>query len=248
MKKLVYIIILFVALSINVHVHALSDSEIEQKLSTLKSDTFLINYPVGSIYITTNSDESTVSKMKSKYGGTWEVYGDGRVLQSSTSASGTTGGSNSVKLTKEQLPTLSFSGTTNSTGSGYSFGYGASARTTSTDGNHTHPVYSPEGHTWASGYTCANGGCTNHSYVTNFVVTPDAVWPTQWYGDGTYNSLMAAYPNGDHYHNVVEYFMNSLSGVQAHTHTFTGTYTNNSQTNVNVQNKYITVYMYKRTA
>ena len=49
MKKLIYIIILFVALSINVHVHALSDSEIEQKLSTLKSDTFLINYPVGSI-------------------------------------------------------------------------------------------------------------------------------------------------------------------------------------------------------
>lgn len=40
---------------------------------------FLIGHPVGSIYITTNSDESTAAQMATKYGGTWVSWGSGKV-------------------------------------------------------------------------------------------------------------------------------------------------------------------------
>lgn len=37
-------------------------------------------YPVGTIYETTSSDLDTTTKMNEHFGGTWEVYGAGRVL------------------------------------------------------------------------------------------------------------------------------------------------------------------------
>lgn len=37
-------------------------------------------YPVGTIYETTSSDLDTTTKMGNHFGGTWEVYGAGRVL------------------------------------------------------------------------------------------------------------------------------------------------------------------------
>jgi len=39
---------------------------------------FLAAHPVGSIYMTAAPDESTVSQMAAKYGGTWTVWGAGR--------------------------------------------------------------------------------------------------------------------------------------------------------------------------
>lgn len=69
---------------------------------------FLQAYPVGSIYITTSSNENTPEKMRELHGGTWESYGDGRLLQSNTSVeAGTTGGSNEVALQVENIPSHS---------------------------------------------------------------------------------------------------------------------------------------------
>lgn len=41
---------------------------------------FLIGHPIGSIYITTNSDESTAAQMATKYGGTWVAASEGRAI------------------------------------------------------------------------------------------------------------------------------------------------------------------------
>lgn len=71
---------------------------------------FLQAYPIGSIYITTSSNENTPEKMKELHGGTWEPYGNGRLLQSNTSVeAGTTGGSNEVTLQVENIPSHSHS-------------------------------------------------------------------------------------------------------------------------------------------
>lgn len=58
----------------------------------------------------------------------------------------------------------------------------------------------------------------------------------------------AEYPGAHHNHNYNDYYVNSISGVEAHTHTFTGNYTNSSPQSINIQNPYTAVYMYKRTA
>lgn len=60
---------------------------------------FLIGHPVGSIYITTNSDESTAAQMATKYGGTWVAASEGRAIFGAGNngvndiAAGDTGGS-----------------------------------------------------------------------------------------------------------------------------------------------------------
>ena len=60
---------------------------------------FLIGHPVGSIYITTNSDESTAAQMATKYGGTWVAASQGRAIFGAGNngvndiAAGDTGGS-----------------------------------------------------------------------------------------------------------------------------------------------------------
>ena len=41
---------------------------------------FLDAHPIGSIYITTNSDESTAAQMGTKYGGTWVAASEGRAI------------------------------------------------------------------------------------------------------------------------------------------------------------------------
>ncbi len=54
-----------------------------QIVSDVTSNTkqrFLNTYPVGSIYTTISSKENTAAKMASEHGGSWEAYGQGRVL------------------------------------------------------------------------------------------------------------------------------------------------------------------------
>lgn len=66
--------------------------------------TWLLNkiYPVGSIYISTNVD--TPAKVSQSIGGTWEVFGDGRVLRGTTTAAKVTGGSSTATLAVSNLP------------------------------------------------------------------------------------------------------------------------------------------------
>ena len=186
-------------------------------------------YPVGSIYMSTSDD--TVEKVQNKFGGTWVKYSsgttlvgdDGETYIANDEAKGS-GGASSVTLNSSDIPSLSVSGTTNSTGSGYKIGYTSTTRT-STIGN-------------SASYRLVHQAGTKASY--NHVVG---------YASGTYADYNDTnYPMRNHAHNYADYYANSITGIEAHTHTFSGNYTNDAQTNVNVQDPYTVVYMYKRTA
>lgn len=178
-------------------------------------------YPVGSIYMSTT--DSTVESVVERFGGTWEKYAEGTMLISANSQYkvNTKGGSSTVTLSKANIPSLSVTGTTNSTGNGYTIGYTSTTRTTGT-GN-------------AAFYRMlfGAGGSSQPNHTVGY--------------SGNYKDFTDAnYPMAHHTHNYADYYANSISGVQAHTHTFTGNYTNSSQTSVNIQNPYTAVYMYKR--
>ena len=66
-------------------------------------------YPVGTIYETTSSDLDTVTKMNAHFGGTWEVYGSGRVLVAKSADTefdtiGETGGAKTHTLSIAEMP------------------------------------------------------------------------------------------------------------------------------------------------
>ena len=78
-------------------------------------------YPIGTIYETTSSDLDTTTKMNAHFGGTWEVYGSGRVLVAkSTDAEfdtiGETGGAKTHTLTTSEMPSHSHANPANSIG------------------------------------------------------------------------------------------------------------------------------------
>ena len=180
-------------------------------------------YPIGGIYMSTT--DSTVESVEKKFGGTWEKYAEGTMLISANSQYkvNTKGGSSTVTLSKANIPSLSVSGTTNSTGSGYSIGYTYATRTTGTGNKMTYRLLA------------GAGSSSQGNHATGY--------------SGSYKDHTdTGYPMASHTHNYADYYANSISGIQAHTHTFTGNYTNNSQTSVNIQNPYTAVYMYKRTA
>lgn len=116
------------------------------------------------------------------------------------------GGSSTVTLSKANIPSLSVTGTTNSTGNGYTIGYNDITRTTGT-GN-------------AVFYRLVSGA--GGSSISNHVVGH----------------------NGGYGYN--DYYASTISGLAAHTHTFTGNYTSYSLSSINIQNPYTAVYMYKR--
>ena len=102
-------------------------------------------YPVGSIYMTTTY--STTEEVTNAIGGEWEKYAQGRTIIGEGTdesgyiyQSGQKGGNKSVTLSSSNIPSLSVTGTTNSTGNGYSIGYGSSNRTTSSNGDHNHRI------------------------------------------------------------------------------------------------------------
>lgn len=64
-------------------------------------------YPVGTLYETTSTDLDTTTKMGSHFGGTWEVYGEGKVTVAKSADTefdtiGETGGAKDVTLTSAQ--------------------------------------------------------------------------------------------------------------------------------------------------
>ena len=198
----------------------------------LKAEIVNIIYPVGSIYMSTEDD--TVEKVQDKFGGTWVKYAENMTLvgASSTKAVNTTGGSSSVTLSNKNIPSLSVTGTTNSTGNGYTVSYTSTSRNTNTTGNHTHTLGE---NVVFSTYN------DNGNYISRAI---------DW-GANDSNMKMRYFSvtsSGNHYHTVSDYYANKITGVEAHTHPFTGNYTNSSPQSINIQNPYTVVYMYKRTA
>ena len=200
-------------------------------------------YPVGSIYMTTTY--STTEEVTNAIGGEWEKYAQGRTIigdgigtdeSGYIYQSGQKGGNKSVTLSSSNIPSLSVTGTTNSTGNGYSIGYGSSNRTTSSNGDHNHRInigFNQNGYNYnipKSIYLVWNTGVK----YTNSVISNQN--STSWY---TLNS-------GAHTHTVADYYANSISGVAAHTHTFTGNYTNNNVSAISTESPYVVTYMYRR--
>ncbi len=179
-------------------------------------------YPVGSIYISTSL--STPAQVGSAIGGTWASYGVGKTLLSSTTSE-QTGGSNTVTLTTDNLPSHSHSftplGSVTSTFTG-------TAVNTSTTGKHSHIINN------ILSWPHVQDGTNHDSYHAEW--SPSTI--TAW-SDRTATSTT----DGDHYHSV------TAEGTVSSTFTGTAgtTGATGKATAVNVQNPYITVYMYKRT-
>lgn len=204
-----------------------------------------------------STTEDSVEKVQAKFGGTWVKYAEDMTLVGASSSKevNSTGGANSVTLKVENLP--SHSHTLTPTGSVKSTFKGSSSTTstvdinhthyfsanTSTNGNHTHGV---DGGKQTLGWHERNVTAGKVGLITN---------PTYYAHPGGLDYA------GDHYHSVSGW-TGTMSGNNTHNHTltaagsvsstFTGTEGTTSKTgsgtSFSVQNPYIAVYMYKRTA
>ena len=216
-------------------------TSMQNQIDNIKGEVINEIYPVGSIYMTTTY--STTEEVTNAIGGEWEKYAQGRTIIGEGTdesgyiyQSGQKGGNKSVTLSSSNIPSLSVTGTTNSTGNGYSIGYGSSNRTTSSNGDHNHRInigFNQNGYNYnipKSIYLVWNTGVK----YTNSVISNQN--STSWY---TLNS-------GAHTHTVADYYANSISGVAAHTHTFTGNYTNNNVSAISTESPYVVTYMYRR--
>lgn len=168
--------------------------------------------------------------------------------------------------------------TSGSTGSGYSIGLTYATRTSGIQsanhthsgtsesaGNHSHSVKTDAGNTLAA--VASSDNFTSGSSSWAFKDVLDGVNATGSSGKfkasnaGAHTHKITIGANSvNHTHNYNDYYANSISGVQAHTHnvtakgsvssTFTGTKSNTESTGSNtpfsVLDPYITVYMYKR--
>ena len=210
-----------------------------------KVDNFLDKiYPVGSIYITTTL--STTAQVKEALGGEWAIYGDGRTLLSSSGKSEQTGGANTVTLTTDNLPSHTHSFTP--AGSITSTFKGTEVTSGNQSANHTHTF---SGTTEPNGNHAHGGAASPLGYSAGVSEMLDPRFQVGRSGTTDYA--------GNHSHT----FSGTTSANSAnHTHkvtaagtvtsTFTGTASNTGATgggkSFSVQDAYITVYMYKRTA
>ena len=175
-------------------------------------------YPVGSIYISYNS-----TNPGTLFGGTWENYGSGRVLKGINSGTaGQTGGSSTVTLSTANLPA------------------------------HTHTYDKANANTGSHTLTIAEMPSHSHEFITGgeaFVTWSNTsadfmnvnagllFGDKGWFYDRTKNTSK----------------INSTGGGQGHTHpisitsTNTGSAGSTNPTAINVQDPYITVYMWRRT-
>ena len=159
-----------------------------------------------------STEDDTIEKVQSKFGGKWEIYANGRTLVSAGTytkpdgntivyKAGDSGGNVSTTLNSSNIPSLSVTGTTNSSG------------------QHNHSTIGYVYESWRSGTLPA------------FTVA----WAAS-----TFKWADSAVIGGDQ--TASGYTTNS----GAHTHTFTGNYTNNNVKDISIQNPYIVVYMYRR--
>ena len=219
--------------------------DLENKLNNMENSMLDKIYPVGSIYMTTTY--STTEEVTNAIGGEWEKYAQGRTIIGEGIGTDSNGlvktfennatdgeythtlSSNEIASHTHSIPSLS--GTTGSTGSGYSLHHTCQTKTTSSGGRHSHSLYKQVDNN--SGTSLYVGG-GNSSLVIYYKT------------DNSTTTLSA----GAHTHTYPDCYLDSLSGVQSHSHTFsTGTSTTGStgeNTAHNNMEPYIVTYIYKR--
>ena len=225
--------------------------EVASLREDIKKDILNETYPIGSIYISTSM--TTAEQVNTVIGGKWEAYGSDKVLRGTTTKAEVTGGSDTVTLTTDNLPSHNHSFTP--AGSVASTFKGTAVNSGTQSANHTHTF---------SGTTVGSGG---HSHTVGFQddkrivnghmqfainlsggthsVVPSGISTGNTSSVGnhthTYSGTTAA-NNVSHYH--------SVTAAGTVTSTFTGTTGNTGATgggkSFSVQNSYITVFMYKR--
>ena len=207
-------------------------------------------YPVGSIYLSVT--DSTAAAVSAKLGGTWEAFGEGRTLVGVKSGDATfgtvnnNGGNSTVTLEEGNLPAHTHS-------------IPALSGTAQEAGSHSH-----------TGNTLNVTGSVNNGYIMysdyygtwghNSVSTSGAF---STYGAGNYNGgwefVRKETASGSIYHGTTGFQLStsgkwsgSTSTAPNHTHTVSTTESTSGSTGsgtaFSVQNPYVTVYMWKRTA
>ena len=198
-------------------------------------------YPIGSIY-TSVSPTSPATL----FGGTWERFGNGKAIVGVDESDDDfktvekTGGSETKTITVENLPahthgvdintnsTNHSHGTINTTSTNHSHG---TINTTNT-GAHTHTVSRPQA---AGNHVMGSGGISTFYYQRDYNVNSSS--------NGSHTHQVTINNSGAHTHQV------TINNSGGHTHNVNGnTGSTGSGTALNVQNPYITVYMWKRTA
>lgn len=194
----------------------------------IKTEMLNQSYPVGSIYMSTTL--STAAQVNAALGGTWQAWGSGRVVMSSTSPE-STGGSETHSHT--QGDTGSGSGTIGaaSGNTGASSGNTGSHTLTSSEiPSHTH-----SGIYWNTARVSLNGGSGGYSLS----------WNSGSANDTTYFTVGNTGGGGGHTHSLNSH----THSLNSHTHSIgSHTHTNPSTNSASNMPPYITCYMYKRTS
>ena len=177
-------------------------------------------YPVGSIYMSTTDD--TIEKVQNKFGGTWVKYAEDMTLvgASSSKAVNTTGGSSTVTLTTDNLP------------------------------SHSHVIPALSVSSWSGSHKHS----VNDQYLNQYDSNLNG-WNNANIGDaGTlsgYGIARTIANKGEEHLGIPSFDTNdtvlTVSGQKTTTSSTTSC-TNCSANSFNIQNPYISVYMYKRTA
>ncbi len=229
MKK--YIFILLILITFMPRVKA---TEVEDQINSLNNSANSLNeevnnlnnndcfYPIGSIYITINDTNPGNTLC-----GTWEAYSTGRNLIG-VGSNGTTnysfndtGGSSTKTLEIANIPSHSHTIVPSGT---ISNTFTGTAATTNSSGGHSHTAPWHTSNTESSGY-----GMWEKLYMGRILINGGSITSTS---------------AGAHSHTL------TATGTVNSTFTGTAAYTDyqGSATAFSVQNPYITVYMWKRTA
>ncbi len=217
-------------------------------------------YPVGSIYMTTTYSEA--SQVHDAIGGEWEKYAQGRTIIGEGTGTDSNGlvktfennvtdgeyahtlSSSEIASHTHSIPSLS--GTTGSIGSGYSLHHTCETRTTNSGGSHSHrsiantsygiTIYKKDLNVYRGRVSSPSSGSL-YTWIS-------PVYDSIGYYEGDTST------SGAHTHTYPDCYLDSLSGVQSHSHTFsTGISTTGStgeNTAHNNMEPYIVTYIYKR--
>lgn len=201
----------------NITPDATDNDQLLECLTKLKSEAALAAHPVGSLYWTSSSDNPATTFG----GGTWVQIKDKFILAAGdTYTNGDTGGSATVTLTTDQIPSHTHSGTTDDGGVDHSHGFSG---TTGGGGGHSHTVYTG---------VINVGGSTPYG--------------TSYYG-GAYGTVQTGNTNyqDNHYHS----YSGSTGGASAynHKHGFTTGSVGGGQAHNNMP-PYIVKFCWERTA